>query len=100
VAEQEGQLGVFFDTIVVCAVTGSTQAGMIAGFAGQDPPRRVIGIDASARLGETRAQVAKIARSTAELIGLGRVSLRRARRPARRGPPGRADTDRQARHDG
>jgi 1-aminocyclopropane-1-carboxylate deaminase len=52
--------------------TGSTHAGMIAGFAGQDRPRRVIGIDASAKLGETRAQVAKIARNTAELIGLGR----------------------------
>ena len=33
VAEQEKQLGVFFDTIVVCTVTGSTHAGMIAGFA-------------------------------------------------------------------
>ena len=32
-AEQEKQLGVFFDTIVVCTVTGSTHAGMIAGFA-------------------------------------------------------------------
>jgi len=72
VREQEIQLGVFFDTIVVCAVTGSTHAGMIAGFAGQNRPRRVIGIDASAKLGETRAQVAKIARNTAELIGLGR----------------------------
>jgi 1-aminocyclopropane-1-carboxylate deaminase len=69
---QEDQLGVFFDTIVVCSVTGSTQAGMIAGFAGQDRPRRVIGIDASARLEETRAQVEKIARNTAALIGLGR----------------------------
>ena len=29
VAEQERELGVFFDTIVVCSVTGSTQAGMI-----------------------------------------------------------------------
>ena len=72
VREQEQQLGVFFDTIIVCSVTGSTHAGMIAGFAGQDRPRRVIGIDASAKLGETRAQVAKIARATAELIGLGR----------------------------
>src|SRR6185437_5840451 len=35
-------------------------------------PRRVIGIDGSARLEETRAQVARIARNTAELIGLGR----------------------------
>jgi 1-aminocyclopropane-1-carboxylate deaminase len=72
VQQQEQQLGIFFDTIIVCSVTGSTQAGMIAGFAGQDRPRRVLGIDASAKLEETTAQVAKIARSTAELIGLGR----------------------------
>ncbi|MGD6747880.1 1-aminocyclopropane-1-carboxylate deaminase [Streptomyces sp. BH106] len=72
VEQQERELGVFFDTVVVCSVTGSTHAGMIAGFAGQDRPRRVIGIDASAKIDETRAQVAKIARSTAELIDLGR----------------------------
>jgi len=72
VERQEAELGVFFDTIVVCSVTGSTQAGMIAGFAGQERPRTVLGIDASAKLDETRAQVAKIARNTAELIGLGR----------------------------
>ncbi|NUW40096.1 1-aminocyclopropane-1-carboxylate deaminase [Nonomuraea rhodomycinica] len=72
VRRQEEELGVFFDTIVVCSVTGSTQAGMIAGFAGQDRPRRVVGIDASAKPAETRAQVEKIARATAELIGLGR----------------------------
>jgi 1-aminocyclopropane-1-carboxylate deaminase len=72
VQQQERELGVFFDTIVVCSVTGSTQAGMIAGFAGQDRPRRVLGIDASARIAETRAQVEKIARATADLIGLGR----------------------------
>src|SRR5919112_3654287 len=34
-AQQEEQLGVFFDPIVVCSVTGSTQAGMVAGFAAQ-----------------------------------------------------------------
>ena len=73
VRQQEAELGVFFDTIIVCSVTGSTQAGMIAGFAaGEGPPRRVIGIDASAKIDETRAQVEKIARNTAELIGLGR----------------------------
>ena len=72
VQQQEDELGIFFDTIIVCSVTGSTQAGMIAGFAGQDRPRRVIGIDASAKLDETRAQVEKIARNTAALIGLGR----------------------------
>ena len=72
VRQQERELGIFFDTIIVCSVTGSTHAGMIAGFAGQARPRRVIGIDASAKLAETRAQVEKIARQTAELIGLGR----------------------------
>jgi 1-aminocyclopropane-1-carboxylate deaminase len=72
VEQQEQELGVFFDTIIVCTVTGSTHAGMIAGFAGQDRPRRVIGIDASAKIEETRSQVDKIARSTADLIGLGR----------------------------
>jgi 1-aminocyclopropane-1-carboxylate deaminase len=75
VAQQEQELGVFFDTVIVCSVTGSTHAGMIAGFATQDRPRRVIGIDASAKIDATRAQVEKIARETAELIGVGR-SLR------------------------
>jgi 1-aminocyclopropane-1-carboxylate deaminase len=71
-AEQERELGVFFDTVVVCSVTGSTQAGMIAGFAAQETERRVIGIDGSARPAETREQVARIARRTAQLIELGR----------------------------
>lgn len=72
VQQQEEELGVFFDTIIVCTVTGSTHAGMIAGFAGEDRPRRVIGIDASATIEKTRSQVARIARNTAQLIGLGR----------------------------
>jgi 1-aminocyclopropane-1-carboxylate deaminase len=75
VAEQEKQLGVFFDTIVVCTVTGSTHAGMIAGFAALEEggrPRRLLGIDASATIEKTRDQVGRIARHTADLIGLGR----------------------------
>jgi 1-aminocyclopropane-1-carboxylate deaminase len=76
VAEQERELGVFFDTVVVCTVTGSTHAGMVAGFAALEDaggrPRRVIGIDASATLEKTRAQVERIARHTASLIGLER----------------------------
>jgi len=71
-AEQERELDVFFDTVIVCSVTGSTQAGMVAGFAGQDAERRVIGIDGSARPAETHEQVARIARRTAELIAVGR----------------------------
>jgi 1-aminocyclopropane-1-carboxylate deaminase len=73
VVQQERDLGVFFDTIVVCSVTGSTQAGMIAGFAAAGGrPRRVIGIDASAKPVETRDAVARIARATAALIDVDR----------------------------
>ena len=76
VAEQEKALGVTFDTIIVCTVTGSTHAGMIAGFAALEDltgvRRRVLGIDASATLEQTREQVGRIARHTAELIELGR----------------------------
>lgn len=76
VAAQEEELDIFFDTIVVCTVTGSTHAGMIAGFAALEEaggrPRNIIGIDASATLDKTVAQVTRIAGNTAELIGLGR----------------------------
>ncbi len=72
VAEQERELGVFFDTVVVCSVTGSTQAGMIAGFAAHDRARAVLGIDGSATVQQTWEQVARIARRTADAIGLGR----------------------------
>jgi 1-aminocyclopropane-1-carboxylate deaminase len=76
VAEQERELGVFFDTVIVCSVTGSTHAGMIAGAAALADAggrrRRIIGIDASAKPAETREQVARIARQTASLIGLER----------------------------
>jgi 1-aminocyclopropane-1-carboxylate deaminase len=72
VAAQERELGVSFDTVVVCSVTGSTQAGMIAGFAAQERERAVLGIDGSATVAQTRAQIARIARFTSEAIGLGR----------------------------
>jgi 1-aminocyclopropane-1-carboxylate deaminase len=72
VAEQERELDLTFDTIVVCSVTGSTQAGMIAGFAMQETPRSVLGIDGSATVQQTWDQIARIARRTADAIGLGR----------------------------
>jgi 1-aminocyclopropane-1-carboxylate deaminase len=68
VVAQERDLGVFFDTVIVCSVTGSTQAGMVAGFladrAAGGRPRRVLGIDASATVPQTRDQVLRIARAT------------------------------------
>jgi 1-aminocyclopropane-1-carboxylate deaminase len=72
VEAQERVLGVFFDTVIVCSVTGSTQAGMVAGFAAHERPRRIIGIDASAKPDETLNQVTRIARQTADLIDVGR----------------------------
>ncbi|PSL56401.1 1-aminocyclopropane-1-carboxylate deaminase [Saccharothrix carnea] len=68
VERQEADLGVRFDTIVVCSVTGSTQAGMVAGFAGSG--RRIIGIDASAEPCDTRNQITRIAKNTAGLLGV------------------------------
>ena len=74
VEAQEAELDNFFDTIIVCTVTGSTHAGMVAGFALSDRPgRRVLGIDASATLEQTTDQVTRIATNTAEKIGLGRA---------------------------
>lgn len=73
---QERELGLFFDTIIVCSVTGSTQAGMVAGFAALEEagarPRRVLGIDASAKPADTHAQITRIAVATAGLIGVER----------------------------
>ncbi len=73
VAVQEQELGVFFDTVVVCTVTGSTHAGMIAGAALEGRgARRIVGIDASKTLDQTSNQVERIARRTARAIGVER----------------------------
>jgi 1-aminocyclopropane-1-carboxylate deaminase len=72
VRAQEAELGFKFDYIVVCSVTGSTQAGMVVGFAANGRADRVIGIDASAKPAQTHAQILRIARNTAKLVELGR----------------------------
>ena len=46
---------------------------MIVGFAAQDRADRVIGIDASGTVEQTRAQVREIVDNSAELVGLGRT---------------------------
>ncbi len=72
VRAQEAQMGLRFDYIIVCVVTGSTQAGMIVGFAADGRAERVIGIDGSGTPAQTRAQVREIVDGTAELVELGR----------------------------
>jgi 1-aminocyclopropane-1-carboxylate deaminase len=73
---QEATLGFKFDYIFVCSVTGSTQAGMVVGFAADGRASRVIGIDASAKPEATHAQILRIAERTADLVELGRPITR------------------------
>lgn len=74
VEQQEKELGIFFDTVIVCAVTGSTMAGMVAGFKLAEKngsrPRKVVGIDASATVQQTFDQILRIAKATGIKIGL------------------------------
>jgi 1-aminocyclopropane-1-carboxylate deaminase len=72
VRAQEAQMGIKFDYVIVCVVTGSTQAGMIVGFAADDRAHRVIGIDASGTPLQLRRQVREIVDATANLVELGR----------------------------
>jgi len=69
VRAQEREMGLRFDYVIVCSVTGSTHAGMVVGFAADGRQRNVIGIDASATPAQTRAQVLDIAQKTSELVG-------------------------------
>ena len=69
-------MGIFFDVIVVCSVTGGTHGGMIAGFklsqkmSENNLQRKIIGVDAGAKPEETRGYVLRIARTTGTRIGL------------------------------
>ena len=69
VRAQEKDMGIRFDYVIVCTVTGSTHAGMVVGFAADGRQRQVIGIDASCTPARTKAQVLDIARKTSDLIG-------------------------------
>ncbi len=70
VRAQEARMGLRFDYVIVCTVTGSTHAGMVVGFAADGRERNVIGIDASFTPTQTKAQVLDIARNTATLVGI------------------------------
>ena len=72
VEDQEKELKLKFDNVIVCSVTGSTQGGMIAGFAHSNRAESVVGIDASATVEKTWNQIKRIATRTAAAIDLGR----------------------------
>lgn len=70
VVAQEKEMGIKFDKIVVCCVTGSSYAGMLVGFAQHGRENDVIAIDASFTPEKTKAQALQIAQNTAKLIKL------------------------------
>ena len=72
VRAQEAAMGITFDYVVVCSVTGSTQAGMVVGFAADNRADKVIGIDGSGLPQQLREQIKGIVDSTAKLVELGR----------------------------
>ena len=72
VLTQEAEMGFAFDYIVVCSVTGSTQAGMIVGFAKHNRAHTVIGIDGSCTADVLRTQMTQIVKNTSELVELER----------------------------
>ena len=53
-------------------MTGSTQAGMVVGFAADGRAKKVIGIDASAKPKQTKDQIWRIAKNTAAKVDLGK----------------------------
>ena len=69
---QEEEMGIKFDYVIVCVVTGSTQGGMIVGFAADNRADRVIGIDGSGTVDQLRSQVRSIVDKTSKLVDLGR----------------------------
>lgn len=94
ISEQERQMDVHFDTIVVAVASGSTIAGMLAGFAlveqeqaresslddleakaafgsQKKRSRRVIGVDTYNKPpGESETTILRLAKHTAEIIGV------------------------------
>lgn len=68
--QQEKELGIHFDKIVVCCVTGSTAAGIVVGMAQYGRENDVIAIDASGKPDHTYEQTLRIINNTAKLIGL------------------------------
>jgi 1-aminocyclopropane-1-carboxylate deaminase len=68
ILQQSEENGLQFSAVVHATSSGSTQAGLIVGFAELGTTCRVIGIDVDADAGNTRSTVLRIARSTAALI--------------------------------
>ena len=65
-------MGFAFDYVVVCTVTGSTQAGMVVGFAKDGRQRKVIGVDGSVHAGSDQSPSARYRTKTARLVELGK----------------------------
>lgn len=70
IANQATQLEVTFDVIVHCTGSGSTQAGLLAGFEALDNPVRVIGVADDGETALKRELVLRLANATLALLGV------------------------------
>ena len=73
IAVQQEELGIAFDCLVHATSSGSTQAGLIAGFHALGIPIDVIGIEVNAALKATSNVVSKITAETLELLNVTRA---------------------------
>lgn len=95
IAEQSDALGLQFDYVVHCSGSGSTQAGLVAGFAAIDQATRVIGISDDDETEIKQARVLRLANEAlmelgmADLIGMDDVETI----AADNSPYGEADAD-------
>jgi 1-aminocyclopropane-1-carboxylate deaminase len=72
ILQQSEKSGLRFSAVVHATSSGSTQAGLIVGFAALGTTCRMIGIDVDADAVSIRSTVLRIARSTAALVDAGR----------------------------
>ncbi len=69
ITRQSRDLGIHFDYVVHCTGSGSTQSGLVAGFAALGAGTRVIGISDDDEIEIKKARVLRLANETLEKLG-------------------------------
>ncbi len=70
ITQQSRSLGVHFDYVVHCTGSGSTQSGLVAGFAALGAGTRVIGVSDDDEIEIKKARVRRLANEVLETLGL------------------------------
>lgn len=69
ITRQARDLGVHFDYVVHCTGSGSTQSGLVAGFAAMEAGTRVIGVSDDDEIEIKKERVLRLANETLETLG-------------------------------